>query len=758
MSISKIFYNTDNAELLKSSQKLVSLVETSGQVKEASSSAISKDLIEENKPDDDHFALHVIALGDYERFGPNRNQDAFTKDACRNYHKTFLDHGHYFVEHNNQDPRKAIGQVKASAYNEPMGRVELIIWGDKNKAEHVYENIKQGNTPTVSMACFAADTLVYTFNGFKEIQNITYDDFVLTHTGSYQRVYAKMCKEAEEIVTISLSDHGNTKIKTTPDHQFFTLPFGSDSDNPVLKPAKDIEPEKDRLIVPFIEDELDNITDDEAFSLYEVNGIVPSGLWGAEIEIILQFCEKLIVETSSNNSTTLQLNSFENAFLVQNLLESKGIKALIQEENQVVIDKNNKFFTISNSDNLNKIIQNGVDHIPQTTNFYCVPMDDLKIQRTNCTVYDISVENDETYNVYGMAVHNCKVAYDVSSITGKKQKTRNEYDEYCKHRLGQFIPEHNKYAFVYNPEPKFFDISDVAKPADRIAYTLDVRLSDEDMNKTASLQKLSAADRAFALNLKLPETSSGIKGCVDLDKRKTLMKLAECETFVKKVLHDKVDVSEKNNDIYYIKYAAINSFDQEQQLQQSQLDKLSELRPGTLFNLMSKKAIFLPFDTFAAYVTNSSIKEVKNNDITKYALIKEVPCVFNSMLSKDVENIENIFDASDDLEIISDSANTDEVQRIMNEASEKFSVDTEPMKNRIIEITITKKANQLIQPEQTDLQQLENKLDENKKFYAKKLATAYGLYKIATINHLNKINKSLDDFSLYSIISQNLTH
>jgi hypothetical protein len=34
------------------------------------------------KPDKDHVAIHVVALGDYEHYGQNRNGDAFRKKAC----------------------------------------------------------------------------------------------------------------------------------------------------------------------------------------------------------------------------------------------------------------------------------------------------------------------------------------------------------------------------------------------------------------------------------------------------------------------------------------------------------------------------------------------------------------------------------------------------------------------------------------------------------------------------------------------------
>lgn len=105
------------------------------------------------KPDDKSVGIHVVALGDAEHYGMNRNGDLFTKKACENYHDTFVKHGHVFRHHMNKQAEKAIGKIAASAYNEPMGRIELFIHADKEKAAPELERLeKEGEIP-VSMAC-----------------------------------------------------------------------------------------------------------------------------------------------------------------------------------------------------------------------------------------------------------------------------------------------------------------------------------------------------------------------------------------------------------------------------------------------------------------------------------------------------------------------------------------------------------------------------------------------------------------------------
>ena len=142
----------DQEELIKAAGRVVTLIENNSHIKEASSSAITKELIENNQPDDDHFMVHLIAMGDGESYGPNRNGDWWPKKANQTYHDTFVSNGHFFREHNNRDPKKAIGIVKASAYNEDMGRIELVIHGDKEKAAEEYELAKEGKALSFSMS------------------------------------------------------------------------------------------------------------------------------------------------------------------------------------------------------------------------------------------------------------------------------------------------------------------------------------------------------------------------------------------------------------------------------------------------------------------------------------------------------------------------------------------------------------------------------------------------------------------------------
>ena len=111
----------------------------------------------------DEVPVHMIAIGATEDYGPNRNGDGFTRDCCRNYHQTFEKFARFYRDHANKNPAKSFGIVKASAYHEPMKRIELVVAlngskeaADRNGgliADKELEKLANDKEIAVSMAC-----------------------------------------------------------------------------------------------------------------------------------------------------------------------------------------------------------------------------------------------------------------------------------------------------------------------------------------------------------------------------------------------------------------------------------------------------------------------------------------------------------------------------------------------------------------------------------------------------------------------------
>lgn len=111
----------------------------------------------------DEIPVHMIAIGSTEDYGPNRNGDGFTRDTCRRDHTTFEKLARFYRDHANKNPAKSFGVVKASAYHEPMHRIELVAAlngslevAEKNGgllADKEMEKLAQDKDIAVSMAC-----------------------------------------------------------------------------------------------------------------------------------------------------------------------------------------------------------------------------------------------------------------------------------------------------------------------------------------------------------------------------------------------------------------------------------------------------------------------------------------------------------------------------------------------------------------------------------------------------------------------------
>lgn len=66
----------------------------------------------------------------------------------------------------------------------------------------------------------------------------------------------------------------------------------------------------------------------------------------------------------------------------------------------------------------------------------------------------------------------CKVAHDVCSICGNKAPTREQYCDHLRFNLKRILPD-GRQVYALNPDPVFFDISIVRRPADPTAGALD---------------------------------------------------------------------------------------------------------------------------------------------------------------------------------------------------------------------------------------------------------------------------------------------
>lgn len=146
--------------------------------------------------------IHMLALGDGETTGANRNGDYFSKAANVRKHHTFLKAG-YFHNHVNHDMSKALGRVVASAHNDDMGRVELVVALNNDKCAKDLEQLEQDGSFPVSMSC-----------------HVGYD--VCSICGNKASRRADYCKHASQQLGAILGD-GRQVYVDNPDPDFFDI-------------------------------------------------------------------------------------------------------------------------------------------------------------------------------------------------------------------------------------------------------------------------------------------------------------------------------------------------------------------------------------------------------------------------------------------------------------------------------------------------------------------------------------------------------
>ena len=134
------------------------IVKSASELKKQASTIFNKEY-DALKPPEGKTGIHLVALGDMETYGFNRNADGWKQADCQNRCDTFVKHGHVYQHHRNKDPKKALGEIKCAAYNPDMHRIELYIWADNEKAhDHLERLEKTGEVPFSMAARVPSDT------------------------------------------------------------------------------------------------------------------------------------------------------------------------------------------------------------------------------------------------------------------------------------------------------------------------------------------------------------------------------------------------------------------------------------------------------------------------------------------------------------------------------------------------------------------------------------------------------------------------
>ena len=138
--------------------RVLSRVNSSSNIKLASEVRMQPDMEEfwaYYKADPAMYSYYLVNIvSSLERYGANRNGDAFSIRALERYHKTFMQ-GHPFTLHDNDDTNKALGRIIYASWNPLMSRGEVLsrLLRTDSRVVKIDADWEAGHPPDVSMGC-----------------------------------------------------------------------------------------------------------------------------------------------------------------------------------------------------------------------------------------------------------------------------------------------------------------------------------------------------------------------------------------------------------------------------------------------------------------------------------------------------------------------------------------------------------------------------------------------------------------------------
>lgn len=440
-------------------------------------------IVSELKPGE--IPIHVIALGCDEIYGPNRNGDTFSKEACKKFHNTFVKLGHWFRNHKHDDPKKSYGIVKASAYNELEGRIELIaaLNGTKEAArandgkvatEEMNLLASERDLP-VSMACVADPRLpVLTSAGYRPIADVMTGDIVLTHAGQWRMVVETVRRTYSGDLYYIRTDATPYTLVLTEDHPLLArisyskegrmckwvqtkdLKVGDVLASPTKIPESVESPSSSKIEILA---KLYVAIKKNKKTVEIIAGGNPTDIQRKHIPYIDELLES---EFITNICKSVQLAYAGPSKILAALLQSfstSGIRQLVynifnfaNKQTDIlyfedlyfalwwklllavcgvpseIVPAGTRYKCKISRKNLNNIKQNKFPPYysgSYTPDAKIISIDKIRVE--SCTVYNLEVSVDNSYILGGIISHNCKVAFDECSGCGNHARNRTEY-------------------------------------------------------------------------------------------------------------------------------------------------------------------------------------------------------------------------------------------------------------------------------------------------------------------------------------------
>lgn len=480
------------------------------------------------------------------------------------------------------------------------------------------------------------------------------------------------------------------------------------------------------------------------------NKVIPEAVYNASREIKLAFLAAWFNGDGWQDKNGLHWSTKEKTLSIelQMLLASIGIAASVCRIDhasdlpncvkrevpgiEYVVNVSNKhssdFVDISKAKEWT--LQTEETYVFITGNYLAVPVESVTLVDEEVEVYDISVKDDESFTAFGLAVHNCKVAYDVCSVCGNKAKNRSEY---CKSASeGGNCPgggltnnictvlANGHIVHADNPHPDFFDYSKVGRGADRTSFVF---------GKVASGHIKSGADLAYEFNVTAPYD------ILANDMEPSIALQFKCAH----ILAD-AEKSIENNPLKIASY--LLAFDKSVQTPIPSLESYTKKEASKLLNAFAGQKIALSLREFVRLVTGNSVE--KSASIAA-EVSRCMPGIFNRLIAND--NLEsmlasNSFCASKELAPL-------QYRTLAVKLANDYSLEQEYVGRRVLRSALRGTKSPAFVKSAGDIQNADRKITS--------LSEQYGLYKIGLLSDI--LNNCLDpQLTADLLVGQNLVN
>ena len=324
-----------------------------------------------------------------------------------------------------------------------------------------------------------------------------------------------------------------------------------------------------------------------------------------------------------------------------------------------------------------------------------------------------------------------KVAYDKCTWCGYEAKDDRHRCKHVPKELGE-INKRGEMCSMDNINPKWFELSIVGRPADRIGMSLKLA-SDTRYIKTASDFK------SMYPGFVVPDDNESCYIQISKyaeEKRGLVKKLAAIEKHLDAIMKEG---PKDSKDKYVAEHKS--KLSHSDNISDSTMDELRKFEPAKLLKALADQGIVFSPEDFVKYLFGS--KKLGNTGDMFSKLKSHLPSIF-STLSNDGDDVVN----EEKYEPSSHSILPKELLKTVKSLFDDHSLFDKPVHGRIMKITIVKRM------PTAKMKQKSEDSEVSKEASIKELAKQYAAYKLAAVRYLDNQNK-LDDDTLVNVLVQN---